>query len=58
MSDAKTACSVLLAGAVIVPLVLHSLGLSWLGPYAFTLCIVGAVAFALDQSFRQRLDEK
>ena len=58
MADAKRAGAVLIGAAVIVPLLLHTIGFEWLGPYAFTLCLVGAVALAADETIKRRLGEK
>lgn len=58
MADAKRVGSVLIGGAVVAPLVLYTLGLGWLGPYAFTILLVGAVVVAADESIKRRLGEK
>jgi hypothetical protein len=58
MADAKRMGSVLIGAAVVVPLVLYSMGFGWLGPYAFTLCLVAAVVLATDETIKRRLGEK
>lgn len=58
MADAKRAGAVLIGAAVVLPLLLHTMGLDWLGPYAFTLCLVGAVVLAADETIKRRLDQR
>jgi hypothetical protein len=58
MADAKRVGSILIGGAVVAPLILYTLGLGWLGPYVFTVLLVGAVIVAADESIKRRLEER
>jgi hypothetical protein len=58
MATAKSLGSALIGGAVLVPILLHSAGFGWLGPYAFTVLLVGAVVVAADETIKRRLGEK
>ncbi|PTM40934.1 hypothetical protein [Bosea sp. 124] len=58
MVDTKKAGGLLIAAAVVVPFVLHSINFGWLGPYAFTLCLIGAVVLSVDETIKRRLGSK
>lgn len=58
MADARRVGSILFGGAILAPLILYTLDLGWLGPYAFTVLLVGAVVVAADETIKRRLSEK
>ncbi len=58
MVNTKKAGGLLIAAAVVIPFLLHLADFGWLGPYAFTVCLMTAVVLAVDETIKRRLGDR